>query len=164
MELNFPKTPGPVYINIKKSIDDLFIIDTETTKATPFFLPFNNKNELQNFLEVEHQSISFIWNDENGDTVGYLSYIQIPDDKNRVELLNLAIRPAFQHQGWGSRMVKFYFDLMKSKGFKSSKLVTDPKNIIAINFYKKLGFKEQIIYKNYYGKGQDRLLMIKELL
>jgi ribosomal protein S18 acetylase RimI-like enzyme len=154
---------GSVHIKASQFADKLFEIDTITSKAALNILPLESKDDLLNFLEIEHNSKTFIWNDKEGKIVGYLSYIENPDEKQRVELLNLIVLPKYWRKGFGKKMVGYYHKLMRDKGFKKSKLVTSPNNIDAIKFYEKAGYSKIKTIKNYYGPGEDRILMIYNL-
>jgi ribosomal protein S18 acetylase RimI-like enzyme len=158
-----PHDKGIINIKVSEYADEIYRIDTITSNATPNLLPLESKEELINFLEIEYKSKSFIFNNENGDVAGYLSYIEDPDSEGMVELLNLIVIPEYQGKGYGRKMVNHYHDLMSEKKFKKSKLVTSPKNIDAIRFYEKIGYVKEKIIKNYYGQGEDRQLMIFSL-
>lgn len=160
---NLPKDTGPVFIRISEYAEEMFELDSITCHAAPNILPLDSKEELVKFLEEDHVTKTFIWNNDDGQTVGYLSYIEQPDDEGAVELLNLIVLPSFWRQGYGRQIVNYYLELMKDKGFKKSKLVTSPENNEARAFYKKVGYKEKGLLKDYYGPGEDRVLMYKEI-
>lgn len=66
-----------------------------------------------------------------------------PDDdlfKGYVEIMLMYVRPKFQHQGFGSRLLLHTLGEMRSKGYSHVVLDTAEKNLYARRFYEKLGF------------------------
>lgn len=154
---------GPNYVDVQKHKEYLLELDNEIISSTKHTFPFKDVTELADFFLVEHQSITNLWVDKKGVVVGYFSYIEKPDKEGRVELLNIGVLPTFLRRGYAQEMMKYYFNLMRKRGYKKSKLVTDPKNTPARKLYEKLGYIYTDLLKDYYGPGRDRILYIKEL-
>ncbi len=72
--------------------------------------------------------------------------------------LHINLNNDFRRNGNGSLLMKAQLENMKSKGVKGIMLITGSRNIPAINFYKKNGFKSIMSLKS--GGGE---LMAKEL-
>jgi ribosomal protein S18 acetylase RimI-like enzyme len=155
------KKPGAVHLKTKDHLDLLFSLDKKTAEASENILPLASKHQLFEFLNKRNAK-NFIWVNKQKQIVGYLSYLDKPDQQARAELLNLIIIPEFWRQGYGTKMVSYYHQLMKNKGFKTSKLVTSPKNEKAIRFYTKIGYKKEKIIQDYY-QDQTRLLLLYNL-
>ncbi len=58
----------------------------------------------------------------------------------------IAVRKNFQGKGIGSKLLKTGIDYLKKKGLRYVELYVGEKNIRAINFYKKFGFKEDGLF------------------
>ncbi|MEM2924811.1 MAG: ribosomal protein S18-alanine N-acetyltransferase [Methanocellales archaeon] len=77
-------------------------------------------------------------------------------------ILNLAVDPKYRRLGIGSSLVNHVTKWFKGKGVKKMWLEVRVSNIGARAFYKKLGFKEERILRNYYYT-EDAILMVKEI-
>lgn len=67
---------------------------------------------------------------------------------------NLFVGVSERNKGAGTELTKFIL-----KKFKNLKLRVRHKNKLAIDFYKKIGFKKIRIIKNYYKNGDNAFLM-----
>ncbi len=91
---------------------------------------------------------------ENDEIVAYLYYSDIYE---RTEINMLEVRKDKRNKKIGSRILEFYLKITD----KSSTLEVRSDNYFAIKLYKKFGYKEVAIRKNYYN-GVDAILMLKE--
>lgn len=127
-------------------------------------MQLNLKNSLLNFVfELEKQKfndpytmkqLEDMLDDDNYDFViidnkGYI--ISLKTDVT--ELIRIAVKD--EHEGWGSLLMK---NLREGKVI----LEVNENNSGAINFYKKHGFKEISIRKNYYKDGANAIIMERE--
>ena len=82
-----------------------------------------------------------IYTDQN--LVGFLMYGINPDpDDNNYWIIRLMVDKKFQKNGYGKKAVELLIDRIKEDKNHSKIMVsTDPENVVAINLYKKLGFK-----------------------
>ncbi len=91
--------------------------------------------------------------------VGYLMSHVIYDV---VQLINIAVDLPLQHRGVGRLLIESFIDqLMDRAPFRIFLEVSDS-NLIAIQFYRKYGFKKIDLRKNYYQNGDNALVMVKE--
>ncbi|MDD0823779.1 ribosomal protein S18-alanine N-acetyltransferase [Mannheimia sp. AT1] len=65
-------------------------------------------------------------------------------------LFNIAVDPAFQHQGFGKRLLSELILQLQQKGIATLWLEVRESNIAAQRLYNSLGFNEVTIRKNYY--------------
>lgn len=91
--------------------------------------------------------------------VGFINYYEIYD---RLEIANFNVLPYFQNHGIGTKLILYVVDKYKEK-FKNITLEVRSDNEKAIKLYKKIGFVEKAVRKNYYN-GIDGILMEKELM
>lgn len=84
------------------------------------------------------------------------------DAVDTLEILNIAVLPIFQHQGFGRSLLKFVIQLAEKKKLPRILLEVRASNFIACTLYQKLGFKLIHQRLNYYrtetGK-EDALIM-----
>ena len=87
--------------------------------------------------------------------VGYCLFSKVDDE---AELERICVVKKFRKLGLASLL---FSTAVKQLKIKTCNLEVNKKNKIAIKLYKKLGFEEVGERKNYYGDGQDALLMAK---
>lgn len=93
---------------------------------------------------------------ENNEIIGYLNYSIIYD---KVEINNIYVSPKTRNCGVGTKLLHYLFEQCQS--CKNITLEVKKDNKTAISLYKKFGFKECAIRKNYYN-GTDGILMVYE--
>ncbi len=93
---------------------------------------------------------------ENGKTVGYCIIWTI---KNEAEIHRIAIAPEYRKRGIGKQLLKTVLKLLKEERVEKVFLEVSEKNFPAVNLYKSCGFKITGRRENYYGKGENALLM-----
>ena len=92
--------------------------------------------------------------------VGFINYLLIYD---RMEIVNFNVLEFFQDKHIGSSLLEKIIEIAKSNKLKNITLEVRSDNVKAIYLYKKYGFKEVAIRKNYYN-DTDGFLMEKELM
>lgn len=92
--------------------------------------------------------------------VGFINYHDIYD---RVEIINFNVLEFFQNRHIGSSLLLNLITISKEKLKKNITLEVRKDNEKAIYLYKKFGFREVSIRKNYYN-DVDGILMEKELM
>ena len=96
---------------------------------------------------------------ENDKVVGYYGISAIADDG---ELLTIAISSEKRGRGYASLMMRSGILQAGLKGSKKMFLEVNEKNIVALNLYKKFGFKAISRRKKYYG-NDDAIIMQLDL-
>lgn len=157
-----PKTPGFHKVSIEENLKQLFCFFAKLVKANPHILPFKTPKKFLEFFTLEHKCDIYIYNDDKRRFVGLISVIYILN-KNTMELLAILVDPVFQRQGYGKKMMLFAEELARKAGLKKVTLVTNIKNMSAIDFYKNIGYEIIKEEKNYYGDGETRLIFEKRI-
>ena len=78
------------------------------------------------------------------------------------ELYEIAIEESSQGKGYSKVLMDYYFDFAKNRGCGTIFLEVNNINMKAISLYKKYGFCEYGIRKNYYGSN-DAILMKRKI-
>ena len=91
--------------------------------------------------------------------VGFINYYDIID---RIEIANFNVLDYFQNKGIGSQLIDYVINKYQDK-YQNITLELRSDNEKAIYLYKKKGFVEKAIRKNYYN-DVDGILMEKELM
>lgn len=121
----------------------------------------NNINEYSNELLNDEELINNLDNNPYGNYIAYIDdtiigYIYYSKIYDRLEINNILVAESRRREGIASKL----FDYLLEKENLPITLEVDETNNKAINLYKKIGFKEVSIRKNYYG-NHDGILMEK---
>lgn len=98
--------------------------------------------------------------DHEGRLIGFLIYRNIGGD---FEIVQLALNKAYQRQGLASMMIDYMIQDAQSSHIEFIYLEVEMDNLPALNLYKKYGFEAIHQRKNYYGQGQNAIVMRKEM-
>lgn len=96
--------------------------------------------------------------EENKKMIGFLG-LRVDE---QAEVMNFAIDPSYQHQGYGSLILRFALQELKNEGIKKLSLEVRESNEQAQKFYKKFGFVKSHKRKSYY-KTEDAIVFVKEV-
>ncbi|MFV9511851.1 ribosomal protein S18-alanine N-acetyltransferase [Tepidibacillus sp. LV47] len=89
--------------------------------------------------------------------VGYVGMWLLFDEAH---ITNVAIDPAFRGKKLGELLMRYVMNTAKAFGANRMTLEVRVSNHVAISLYKKLGFKEEGIRKNYYADTfEDAIIM-----
>ena len=86
----------------------------------------------------------------NGKTIGYLIAMLAEDT---ADILNIGIDPNFQRQGYGRDLLNHFIEELRKRDIGEILLEVRVGNKSAIQFYKRQGFEEISVRKNYYTKN-----------
>jgi ribosomal-protein-alanine N-acetyltransferase len=92
-----------------------------------------------------------------GFTMGYIS-------GRGGAVYTLDVHPLFRRKGVGSKLIQSLEEKLRALGAKAVRLEVALENPQAINLYRKAGYQERELVRNYYGWGKDAVRMWKELL
>lgn len=116
------------------------------------------KSDLQKVVEnpVYHVFVATI----SGVIVGFFEITIMGED---AEIVFIATKEKYRHQGVADYMMQFIVDYTKLNGAKSVFLEVESSNIPACNLYQKFGFELTYKRDDYYGKNRNALVMKKVL-
>ena len=118
-------------------------------------------NENQYKYELEENEFSYLFVLENdGIIVGYYGFWVMFEN---VDITKVSIRKEFQGMKLSNILMEDCINRVKLLECEKINLEVRVDNFRAINLYKKYGFKEVIVRKDYYGKNEDALILCKEL-
>lgn len=140
-------------------IDKMTVKDLESIKDILIsdFDDFWNYNILKDELKSENSK--YIVAKFNNKIIGF-SGIKVFVDN--ADIMNIVVRKNFRNKEIGTVLLENLLTLSKKLGLNSLSLEVNEKNIPAINLYKKLGFENIGIRKNYYN-GKNGIIMIRNL-
>jgi [ribosomal protein S18]-alanine N-acetyltransferase len=88
--------------------------------------------------------------------VGYLCRWLVADE---CHVLNVAVHPTERRAGIGARLMEDAISDAKSEKARFITLEVRRSNVAARSLYRKLNFEERRLRKNYYGAGEDAIVM-----
>ena len=124
--------------------------------------------EIPSALSIEEQNSDYPWSQlqfttsiensknlcyclsQNGKTIGYLIAMLAVDT---ADILNIGIDPDFKRQGYGTGLLNHLIEELRKRHIGEILLEVRAGNKSAIQFYKKQGFEEISVRKNYYTKN-----------
>ena len=134
-----------------KSIKDILSLE---------FDDFWNYNILKDELESKNSKYIVVKDIESNDEIVGFAGIKIFIDE--ADIMNIVVKKSYRNKGIGSLLLENLLLLCNKSNLKSLSLEVNEKNIPAINLYKKFGFKNIGIRKNYY-KDENGIIMKKIL-
>lgn len=104
---------------------------------------------------------SFVLVTASGEVIGYLSAQRALDE---LQIINLAVREGYRGQGFGASLLCAAEDFCRTEGIISISLEVRESNLPAIGLYKKQGYRESGLRKNFYRQPtENAVVMIKNL-
>ncbi|ALC92994.1 alanine acetyltransferase [Bacillus sp. FJAT-18017] len=134
----------------EEDLDRIMIIEKES-----FTLPWSREafyNELHH-----NQYAVYIILEEKGEPIGYCGVWIVVDEAH---ITNIAILPQYRGRRLGEVLLRKVMETSKQMGATSMTLEVRVSNLPARNLYRKLGFQDGGIRKNYYtDNGEDGIVM-----
>lgn len=75
------------------------------------------------------------------------------------DLHRVVVAPAYRRQGLALRMVRAGLEAVRHLGARAVMLEVEWTNLAAIGLYQRLGFEQLRVRRDYYGHGQDALIL-----
>jgi ribosomal-protein-alanine N-acetyltransferase len=134
----------------KKDLEEICLIDNQN-------FDFFYRWDKQDFLfYVLSKNYIFSVLKYNNSVIGFcLSFISNVES----ELYKIAISKDYQNLGFGKLLLRLHLAYLTLFEVKQNYLEVNINNHKAINLYKKMGYKEINIRKNYYFNKEDALIM-----
>jgi ribosomal-protein-alanine N-acetyltransferase len=145
-----------IQIEIKPmSLDDL--TEVIRIERASFPSPWSEEMFRRELMKNKDFSI-FISAKLNDRLVGYGGIWIIIDEAH---VVNLAVHPSYRGKGIGRLILLALLEIAQRKGMKRLTLEVRRSNVNAIRFYKRFGFQQRGIRKDYYGSPQkeDAIIM-----
>ena len=127
-----------------------------TSVEIPSVLSIEERNsdypwsQLQFITSIENSNNLCYCLSLNGKTVGYLIAMLALDS---ADILNIGIDPDFKRHGHGTALLNHLIEELRKRNIREIFLEVRVGNKSAIRFYKKQGFEEISVRKNYYIKN-----------
>lgn len=134
----------------EKDIDQIVRIENEA-----FTIPWSRES-FENELRKNRFANYTVLEDEEG-VFGYCGLWIIIDEAH---ITNIALLPKYRGKKLGEALLRKVMDIAREKGAKTMTLEVRVTNDIAQSLYRKLGFQNGGIRKNYYTDNQEDALVM----
>jgi ribosomal-protein-alanine N-acetyltransferase len=84
-------------------------------------------------------------------------------DRSKGWLLGLGVLEPFRRRGYGKSLTMASIRRLADVGVREVYLTVEPSNRWALRLYRGLGFSVEGVGKDYFGPGEDRLIMVTDL-
>jgi len=79
-------------------------------------------------------------------------------------VLSVAVAPKARRHGIGTRMMQAAEAVCRERGLSTIRLEVSTKNLVAIEFYRRLGYRTDGVLYGYYSWGEDAYSMHKPIV
>lgn len=135
-----------------------------------FVEKLKKENKNKNLEKSQKEKISFGKNGKIGKNV--LGYVAFYGTIESIDIFEIAIKKEYQGQGFGEKLLIESMENLiknienigiKNINFSENKflLEVNENNKKALKLYKKIGFEEIFVRKNYYGNNENAIIMMK---
>jgi ribosomal-protein-alanine N-acetyltransferase len=143
--------------------------------ATPMKIRDATARDLRGIIEIERLAFDSPWSldsferelslpfsrlivaaDPGGRLVGFLCRWLVADE---CHILNVAVHPQMRRAGIANRLMSDALAEARNRNAKVVTLEVRRSNVAARSLYRKLGFEERRLRRNYYGAGEDAIVM-----
>ena len=134
------------------------------------------ERDLDAIMEVEKQCFTLPWSreafynelhqnrfahylilEEDDNVIGYCGAWLVVDEAH---ITNIAVLPAYQGRGLGKVLLTSMMEECKLRAIERMTLEVRESNLVAQSLYRKLGFVEGAIRKNYYSDNQEDAIVM----
>jgi [ribosomal protein S18]-alanine N-acetyltransferase len=141
-----------------------------------FVFRYMTEEDIDQILEVEHASFATPWSreafyneiyqnkfavyivlEEDDKIIGYCGAWVVIDEAH---ITNIAILPSYRGRQLGEALLRKMMSIAKDMGARSMTLEVRVTNHVAQSLYRKLGFQNGGIRKNYYSDNQEDALVM----
>ena len=120
-----------------------------------FSLPWSEQSLVDS---VEREDTMFLVCEDAQEIVGYIGMYLSFDEG---DITNVAVSPAHRKKGYGEAIVSKAVELAKEKQLEMILLEVRVSNVPAISLYKKMGFEEIGMRKNFYEHPVEDAIIMK---
>lgn len=112
--------------------------------------------------EMDQRGSYFVVFRLNSEMIGYGGFWLVMDE---VHITNIAVHPLYRRQGYGSMILQHLVDAAVSRGAIMATLEVRETNLVALNLYRKFGFRHVATHKAYYANtDEDAVVMVNDNL
>ena len=158
--------------NFKNKVGDKYFSEMMLSEQYEIYCLFNFGEEnnkiikLKKESDVDNEKVIKL-RKKNNTEKKILGYIIFYGTIENTDIFEIAIKKEYQGQSFGEKLLKESVeDIVKkniNRNFSKNKfmLEVNEKNVKALKLYEKIGFERISVRKNYYGKNENAMIMMK---
>ena len=159
--------------NFENKVEDKYFSEMILNGQYEIYCLFNFGEEnnkiikLKKESDVDNEKVIKLRRKKNNTEKKILGYIVFYGTIENTDIFEIAIKKEYQGQSFGEKLLKESMeDIVKKNingNFSKNKfmLEVNEKNVKALKLYEKIGFERISIRKNYYGKNENAMIMMK---
>lgn len=134
------------------------VVDLEARSATSVYGASVFIRQMQAIAES-----TFFVSETDGEITGYTIGAGVMKSPKTAWVLRLAVCEEHQRKGIGRQLLVCLLEELEGSGVEEVLLSVSPKNHAALPLYRSLGFSESSFQEAYFGQGEDRLILRREI-
>ena len=158
--------------NFENKVEDKYFSEMMLSEQYEIYCLFNFGEEnnkiikLKKESDVDNEKVIKL-RKKNNTEKKILGYIVFYGTIENTDIFEIAIKKEYQGQSFGEKLLKESMeDIVKKNingNFSKNKfmLEVNEKNVKALKLYEKIGFERISVRKNYYGKNENAMIMMK---
>jgi ribosomal protein S18 acetylase RimI-like enzyme len=95
--------------------------------------------------------------------VGYTIGVLVQGAPHEAWILRMGVREDQRRNGVGTILLSELLDVFRTLGVRTVRITVSPWNVPALGLYLKAAFMQESYHEAYFGKDEDRIVMVKEL-
>jgi len=95
--------------------------------------------------------------------VGYTIGAQVQDEPQDAWILRMGVREDQRRNGIGSILLAELLEVFSTLGIRTVRLTVSPWNMPALGLYHKMAFEQESYHEAYFGKDEDRIVLIRAI-
>ena len=108
------------------------------------------------------QNTSFIA-EEDGTRIAFLIGFVSQSQPNEAYIHFIGVHPDHRQRGLAQHLYELFFEKVRALGCNKVRCITAPVNQGSIQFHTRIGFDIEKIAQQYDGRGNDRVLFVKNI-
>ena len=113
---------------------------------------------------IHFEGTSFVAEDADGELLGFVCGFLSQTEDDEAYIHFVGITPEDRGEGLGRTLYERFFEEARANGRTVVRCVTSPLNRGSLAFHQALGFEVERIAEDYDGPGEDRALLVKQLI
>jgi ribosomal protein S18 acetylase RimI-like enzyme len=95
--------------------------------------------------------------------VGYTVGVLVQGQPREAWILRIGVHEDQRRNGVGSILLSELLEVFCTLGVRTVRLTVSPWNVPALGLYLKSGFKQENYHEAYFGRDEDRIVMVKDM-
>lgn len=113
---------------------------------------------------IHFEGTSFVAEDADGELLGFVCGFLSQTSDEEAYIHFVGVTPEDRGEGLGRALYERFFEEARENGRTLVRCVTSPLNRESLAFHEAMGFEVERVVPDYDGPGEDRALLVKQLI